>query len=140
MPLVIAPSSATECTVPSVGIFWRIENLLLVDRSDLSAAEPYGDSLTHAEGHYDQWERWRSQGPRRLAELGYPGAIITSQYDDWPRGRVVYGRRADRFIIYADRRLHSAQTVEVILTAFGLRGQDWQLLTDAHYSDRADWD
>lgn len=42
---------------PCVGIFWRVGGVLVVDRSTLAEAEPYGDPLTHAAGHYERWEQ-----------------------------------------------------------------------------------
>jgi hypothetical protein len=37
-----------------VGIFWRVDDFLVVDRSTLAKAEPYGDCVTHAAGHYER--------------------------------------------------------------------------------------
>jgi hypothetical protein len=133
MTLTIGPKAMQTCEQPSVGIFWRIANTLLVDRSGLSAAEPYGDCLTHAGGHYERWEEWRTLGGARLSTLGYPVAIGGSEYDDWPRGRIVYEKPAKQFVVYADKRLHSEQTVASILKAFGLTGSPHRLMTDAHY-------
>lgn len=71
---------------PAVGIFWRVAGTLVVDRTPLSRAEPYGDCLTHGPGHYERWEAWQRLGARGLREQGYPGAILGTEYDDWPRG------------------------------------------------------
>jgi hypothetical protein len=92
---------------PCVGIFWRVGEVPVVDRSTLAEAEPYCDCLTHAARHYERWELWRRLGPARLAELGYPVRIVSTEYDAWPRGRIVYENGAKRFVIYADRRLQT---------------------------------
>jgi len=58
-------------TEPSVGIFWRVGEVLVADRSTLAEAEPYGDCLTHAAG----------PGAAQVAD------IASTEYDAWPRGR-----------------------------------------------------
>lgn len=49
---------------------WRVDDddVLVVDRSTLAKAEPYGDCLIHAAGHYERWEQWRRLGPAGLAK------------------------------------------------------------------------
>jgi hypothetical protein len=55
--------------------------------------------------------KWRKQlGALRLVALGLPRQIASTQYDDWPRGRVVYEKPGRRFVIYADRRLQKPQS------------------------------
>lgn len=54
--LALAPKAARAPTNPAVGIFWRVGGVLVLDRSPLAEAEPYGDCLTHAAGHYERWE------------------------------------------------------------------------------------
>ena len=86
----LAPQDTGTRPEPAVGIFWRVAGALVVDRTPLSRAEPYGDCLTHGPGHYERWEAWQQLGPRGLREQGHPGAILVTEYDEWPRGRVVY--------------------------------------------------
>ncbi len=117
----------------SVGIFWRVGGVLVTDRSTLAEAEAYGDSLTHATGHYERWEHWRRLGALRLAALGLPVQIARSDYDEWPRGRIVYEQPARRFVIYADRRLQAPETIVALKTAFGLIGAEAVVKSDLHY-------
>ena len=74
MKIVVAPTAALAPTPPAVGIFWRVNGVLVIDRSTLDEAEPYGDCLTHAAGHYERWQEWQALGVARLAALGYPGS------------------------------------------------------------------
>jgi len=76
-----------------VGIFWLVGDRLIIDASPLSEAEPYGDCLTHRNSHIDYWT-----AQQRLGEV--PREI---EYEDLPRGRVVYNRETQRFALYADR-------------------------------------
>jgi hypothetical protein len=77
---------------PQVGIFWLVDGKLLIDSTPLSAAEPYGDFLTHAAGHDKAWERLQSTGiaPRDM------------EYDSPARGRVMYDTKAETFSLLAD--------------------------------------
>jgi len=42
----------------------------------------------------------------RLAAVGYPDHILSTEYDHWPRGRIVYETPTRRFVLYADQRLY----------------------------------
>lgn len=84
---MVAPKAALAPTSPSVGIFWRVDGVVVIDRSTLEKAEAYGDCITHAAGHYERWQEWQGLGTARLAVLGYPGCIVSTEYEQWPRGR-----------------------------------------------------
>lgn len=133
MNLILAPTFATVPAEPSVGIFWRVGDRLLVERTPLAQAEPYGDCLTHPGGHYERWELWQGLGPKRLHTEGFPSQIAFSEYDHWPRGRVVYERLAGQFIIYADRRLQQPDIVRQLRAAFGLPEALSVIRGDPHY-------
>lgn len=122
-----------DSEVASVGIFWRVAGVLVVDRSTLDDAETYGDCITHAAGHYERWQEWQALGSTRIASMGYPERIVLTEYDDWPRGRIVYETLARRFVIYADRRLQAPETIDTIKAAFGLGGAEVIVKSDLHY-------
>ncbi len=133
MPFDVTPASALTATAPAVGIFWRVGDALVIDRSTLGDAEPYGDCITHATGHYERWQEWRTLGSSRLVAKGYPAAIVSTEYDEWPRGRVVYEVPSCRFVIYADRRLQSREIVDALKKAFGLGDAEIVVKSDLHY-------
>lgn len=133
MNLTLAPSLAAVPAEPSVGIFWRVGDHLLVERTPLAQAEPYGDCLTHSGGHYERWEVWQGLGAKRLRTEGFPGQIAFSEYDQWPRGRVVHERPSGHFIIYADRRLQQPDIVRQLRDAFGLSEASSLVRSDPHY-------
>ena len=120
-------------TAPAVGIFWRVTDCLVLERSVLAEAEPYGDCLTHAGGHYERWETWRALSASGLRAASLPVEIATSEYDDWPRGRVVYEVPTRRFVLYADRRLRRPMIVSVLRGAFGLSAAVVTVRGDPHY-------
>lgn len=118
---------------PSVGIFWKVNDILVIDRSTLQDAEAYGDCITHARGHYECWKTWRALGGTRLAEKGYPVAIASTEYDEWPRGRIVFEAPSNRFVLYADRHLQRPEIIEALKSLFGITGADVVVKSDLHY-------
>jgi hypothetical protein len=61
-------------------------------------------------------------------------AIVRSyDYEDWPRGRIVFDRARDLFIIYADRELLTPATIARIKTQFHLPPQRAEVTSDLHY-------
>jgi hypothetical protein len=133
MTIQVAPTVAVGPIQPSLGIFWRVAGVLVIDRSTLEEGEPYGDCLTHAAGHYERWENWQALGAEGLRAIGFPDRIASTEYDEWPRGRIVYETPAKRFVLYADRRLQEADTIDALKTAFGLLEADVVMMSDSHY-------
>ena len=106
-----------------VGIFWLIEDRLVLDTSLLNIAEPYGECLTHGKSHIDYWTE--QQG---LATV--PQDI---EYEEYPRGRVVYNTRAEKFYLLADRCiLKDKSQVTKIKKAMHLPSNT-TIDTDPHY-------
>lgn len=99
----------TKTPSPSVGIFWLIPSagkaVLFTQRSALSDAESYGDCLTHPVGHYELRERLQALPFLALKKRGLPVEIKSTEYEHYPRGRVVYEKPSETFVIYADARL-----------------------------------
>ena len=114
-----------------VGIFWQVGGQWVAAGCTLAEAATYGDALTYDGGHAEHWERWQEAGGRWLAEHDLPLAILTSEYEEHPRGRVV--KAPDWFIIYADRRLLGRETVCEIATLSGLDGEPMTSSPDSHY-------
>ena len=113
----------------------------MADYSAVNDAEKYGDCETHATGHYDLWQQWQALGGRALVASGFPKSILSTEYDEWPRGRVVYETPAKRFILYADRHLQRPDIVEALKTIFGLSSADVAVKSDLHYrTSSAAWD
>jgi hypothetical protein len=126
--------------VPSVGIFWGIHDrsanhlVLINDNVALEAAERYGDFLTYPHGHFELWEFVRTRDETELRRLGLPAWLSGAEYEAFPRGRVVCEATTYEFTIYADRRLQTRHTLNVILQAFALAHQTWCLRSDEHYT------
>jgi hypothetical protein len=82
----------TEHQKPLVGIFWLVNNKLVIDSSPLDQAEPYGDHVGHAASHIDVWAQFQQVGK----------APRESEYEEYPRGRVMYHPASGEFTILAD--------------------------------------
>lgn len=121
---------------PFVGIFWGLQTdkglRLLIDQTPLHSAEAYGSCLTHLEGHYEVWERWRSE-PVDTAVPDVWAIVRRYEYDEVPRGRVVYQKDERVFWIYADRSLLGPIVVAEIKALFGLEEVSCGLRMDPHY-------
>ena len=90
---------------PHLGIFWLVqtsngEAKLLAAGCPLDEAEAYGDCLTYSPGHYKTWAQWRRD---RTLDPALRALVRAYEYEDWPRGRIVFDRSRDLFILYADR-------------------------------------
>jgi hypothetical protein len=123
----------------AVGIVWDVRDgngppRLVIDGTSLVEAEPYGDFLTHARGHYEVWEGWRQLGPAGLIRRGLPPAIAWHEYEHFPRGRVVFDTTSQRFILYADRKLQRPAMLLRMLSLFGLDPALCAVRSDPHYS------
>jgi hypothetical protein len=84
-----AMTEPTQRADPHVGIFWIVQTAdsgakLLAAGCPLGQAEPYGDCLTYAPGHRETWAQWRCD---RTVD---PALVRTFEYEDWPRGRIVF--------------------------------------------------
>ncbi len=94
-----------------LGIFWLLPHpsagiALLAHATALAQAEAYGDCLTDALSHFDAWEAAK-RGRPVLAPVDETirTLIARAEYEDWPRGRVVYDGAAQSFVVYADRQI-----------------------------------
>ena len=80
-------------TEPRVGIFWLVGDQLVIDGVPLSVAEPYGDHLTHPRSHIEVWTELLQAGK----------APHESEYEEFPRGRVMHCPASGEYTILADR-------------------------------------
>jgi hypothetical protein len=84
-------------SIPKVGIFFIVDDQLLVDAVPLEQGDPYGDTIGHG-SHYDFWD---TLTPKNGIERRFKARA----YDAYPRGRVVHFTREKRFVLYADKCL-----------------------------------
>ena len=115
--------TSTRTTEPRVGIFWLVDGTPLIDSTSLSEAEPYGDHLTHPRGHAEMWEQYQR------------GGLVSQEmeYEEPPRGRVIYHTKTRRFTFLADRCiLRDKNVVRRIMSELKLP-RNTETDTDSHY-------
>jgi hypothetical protein len=116
---------------PQVGIFWLVQpsngeaRLLTAD-----CPLDQGDCLTYGPGHYEAWAHWRRDRP---ADPALRAIVRSYEYEDWPRGRIVFDRSRDLFILYADRKLMTREMITRIKTQFHLPAERTEVTSDFHY-------
>ena len=108
----------------AVGIFWLLGDRLILDTSPLSEAEPYGDCLGHRTSHIDYW----------TAQQRFGTVSREIEYEEPPRGRVVFNKRTQRFDLYADRCiLKRKAVVKRIMEAMHLPPNQTNVGTDGPF-------
>jgi hypothetical protein len=105
------------------------EARLLTTGCPLDQAEAYGDCLTYGRGHYEIWAHWRCA----TVDSALRALVQLSEYEDWPRGRIVFDRARDLFILYADRKLLTPAMIACIETQFHLSTERTEVKSDWHY-------
>jgi hypothetical protein len=116
-----------------VGPYWFVRDdsgivLLMAHRCALAQAEQYGDFLTCPHGHYEVWEGRRS----RRGEDSIGTIVRDCEYEEWPRGRVVFNSVEGRFIVYADKQIREDDLGRV-LEHFGIPPERVAFMSDGHY-------
>lgn len=107
---------------PKVGIFFYVGGKLLQDAVPVNEEEEYGDTVGHG-GHY---EFWLQHIPRNATERKFKDRA----YDAFPRGRVVYFKALNNFVLCADRCLRP-ETLSRIARRFGISNP--RFMGDHHY-------
>jgi hypothetical protein len=109
---------------PHVAIFWVVSGNALIDSTPLSQAEPYVDFLIHAGGHDKVWQRYQQSGL----------VAADMEYEESPRGRVMYNTETQRFTLLADKCiLKNNGVVKKIMSAMNLPSKTTDKGTDEHY-------
>ena len=119
---------------PLIGIFWMISatdgTRLLAASCVLDEAESYGDCLTFGPGHYEIWRGWRRS---REQDAAARAVVCAHEYEDWPRGRIVFDRARDSYILYCDRKLMGPEIIKQIQKRFNLPPERTRIEGDFHY-------
>ena len=109
---------------PKVAIFWLVKGALIFDATLIDDAERYGDCKNHPRGHIDRWKQMQMAGlvPRDV------------EYEQFPRGRIVFNMKTETFLLLADRCiLKKCSLVKKIIRQFGLPAGKTKCATDPHY-------
>ena len=110
-------------TSPSVGIIYLVAEELLIESTQLAQASHYGDFKIHERSHLDYW-----------AELVKNGKVPKSEYEEFPRGRIAFHPKSNKFGLLADQCILSQEKViGKILSQLNIPPKDTAIGTDSHY-------
>lgn len=107
-----------------IGIFWVYHGKLLATAFGLNAGMKYGDALNGPTDHVKYWPVFQA----RYA------ALRDLEYQDVPRGRVLFMQPTRQFRVYMDKTLHKTAIKSALRKAFSLPASRTHFLTDAHYT------
>jgi len=118
-----------------VGIFWVFKGQLLALPVALEQAERREGTIDSPHAHVEQWPRVVARHRSALRLLS------VLEYDEVPRGRVMFDIRRRTFIAYMDTSLFADQVAQTPLEGvrvaleerFGLDGERVRYATDPHY-------
>ena len=99
-----------------VGLFFYVNGKFLLHKCSLEKAEDYGDFLVYPKSHYYIWDKHY-----------YDKYDV--DFDYYPRGRIVYRKSDDTFLIYYDTCISEKMSrIEALY-----EGQKTMLELDEHY-------
>lgn len=126
MPKTRREKSATKSGC--VGIFWCRQDQLLAAKVPL--ADGLGNSVS-VNGPFDHITTW-PEFQRKLP------ALKGVEYEDVPRGRVLFLKRAKKFVVYLDKSLMTAAVKAAVLKEFELPPGSTRFAKDPHYTTDPD--
>ncbi|EWH10114.1 hypothetical protein DS2_09217 [Catenovulum agarivorans DS-2] len=111
-----------------IGIFWLYKQQIIGRAIDINQGiEGYKNIIDSPDTHIDLWEHsgyLREQYPE----------IIHYEYQQLPRGRVLYHQKNQFPIVYMDKQLHNEPTQRLIRDFFALGERPVSWNRDEHYS------
>ncbi|MBZ9815759.1 hypothetical protein [Mesorhizobium sp. CA7] len=121
-----------------IGFFWVVRGqagtaAILAQAIDLAEGEIYGPSIVHPGGHFDFWSTMQSLGPKWLSVQKLSVELLSTEYEDWPRGRVSFSLESNRFILFVDPRLRNSSQIAMIRKRFCVPENLFDVRSDSHY-------
>ena len=99
-----------------VGIFFVVKGNLLMHNCSLDNAEKYGDFLNYPKSHMEIWDE-------------YYYSKYKVDFDYYPRGRIIYNVKEQKYYIYYDKCLEN----DIKNLGIIPENEDVKLLKDYHY-------
>ena len=112
-----------EAGVPQVGIFWILPGRLLAFGVLYHEGEKFGDFINTPDSHYETWEKLRKVSGK-----------LPEDYTSYPRGRIVYRIKDQKFLVYLNRKhIKNEQIKKRIIREFRLPADHVECIYDRHY-------
>ena len=106
-----------------LGIFWLVDGKLLIESAPLSECEQYGDHLNYPGSHVHVWEQ----------SLRIGKAPAASEYEEFPRGRVIHDMKTKQFSLLADKCILKHRGIIAAIKKELRLPKQISLGTDPHY-------
>ena len=112
--------------VGEVGIFWFFNGRVIHDSVPFTQGEEYGDFVNGRSDHCSFWRDIQRRVP----------ALAMLEYDQVPRGRVVYRKKDATFLVYGSEQfIGSTVQKGLVADSFNLPLKKTVFKTDEHYSN-----
>ncbi len=108
----------------AIGVFWIFENKVFFKTQRLEDIKSINGFKDSDLSHYQVWNTVKSQHPR----------FYLYEYEEIPRGRVVYDIEENRFIIYCNENtLQDKISKKLILKKYKILNRNSTFKEDEHY-------
>lgn len=108
-----------------VGAFYFIGNKIITNDIPVEKGNEYGDYINYS-SHWDLWRAFVAE----YAEYDF------LDYDYFPRGRVIYDKANEKFILYVDAKLNSEKYIRKIEKQYLLDAGYYVQGVDEHYQSQ----
>ena len=105
--------------MPDVGPFFYINNQIKALTIDITKGEVIGDFINHPTSHFEFFNTFNNDQ--------------YLDYGNFSRGRVIYNRIAQLFIVYLDASLFKEDIKKVVINKYKLKGEKVVFRYDSHY-------
>jgi hypothetical protein len=122
------PQTKRKALAGKVGIFWVFEGKLLAAPFVLADGVEYGDAINGATDHVHYWPKFHGAHP----------ALRYLEYQEVPRGRVLFMKPTQEYHVYMDKTLFKPRIKQAITAEFDLQTSTTTFLLDPHYTTDAE--
>jgi len=107
-----------------LGIFWIYDNQIFYKTQSLKEIKSINGFKDSDLSHYSVWDEVKNQHPK----------FYLYEYEDIPRGRVVFDVKNLKFIIYCNKYLlNDKNAIKFISKVFSLEDMNIDIVEDEHY-------
>jgi len=116
-----------QFTESYIGIFWLYQGTLICKKLPLT--ESHEDMLGLYDSPFQHIQEWES---KNIYLANHP-ELIGTEYQEIPRGRVVYSNAKKTFTVYADKVCLNKKAKYLIINNFELPSENTLFKSDPHY-------
>lgn len=110
-----------------VGIFWYVKNTLVFKAINIDKLTP--DELGKIDSPFTHIEEWETH--HIFNQFGL--ALFETEYQNYPRGRVVFDTSTSSFHVFIDKSIFKALIKQKIIEEFQLHDTAVKWFDDLHY-------